>query len=321
MLVIGGGKQGEEHITSILAHSDAVLAGICEGDQSRREYLFNKYPGVAIYEGLKDFSGDDFDGIVMALPHHVYPQIWESVIDCGVPLLKEKPLGRTPEEASSFLSECRNKNISLKTAIQRRNHPSYMKLREMLYLNNSMQPKYQIRSIYAGLHLGFAAPQTETPDTWRETKAFSGGGALLDSGYHMIDLVLSLAGQFKVISSHIARRENVCSSNMTDDHAVVFGRSLNGWVCIESRTFSDMKRELVCIETDSDYFEANREGVWKNGKQVFSCGRDWAAAMNTQLNEFLELLHSNKLYIPEIRDQYPAMRIIDQAYNMNAGGL
>ncbi len=311
--IYGGGKQAEEHILALRDHPSACLVGIKEIDQPRCAYLRSKYGSDIILEPEESWENRNIQGLILCLPHDVYAEKWDTFLDCQVPLLKEKPLGRTPEEALNFLDRCHERGVPLQTAIQRRKHPSYLKLKE--FLQNE-----EIEGIKALMHLGHKRNSVPT-DEWRNDKVKSGGGALLDSGYHLVDLVLFLGGPFRLLSSHIVSSGRLWQNNWVDDEAHLMGIVNSTWVSIESKTFTSEKIEFVEVQTKENKFRATRMGVWKNETQLFSCEREWQSAMQQQIQDFVNNITHHSFETPEIRDQFPAMRIIAQAYHQNGGSI
>ncbi|NNM53636.1 MAG: Gfo/Idh/MocA family oxidoreductase [Spirochaetales bacterium] len=309
--VVGGGKQAEEHLSALKNHSLACLAGIQEIDPQRQKYLRDTYGHDSVLNTNETWQDRHVDGLILCLPHDAYEAEWENLLQVKVPLLKEKPLGRTPEEALMFLDLCHKANIPLQTAIQRRSHPSYQHLKRELQGQT-------LTGLRAGLHLGFKN-NLPTKQVWRSDPCKSGGGALLDSGYHLVDLVMFLAGPFRLLSSHIVSQGKLWQAREIDDEAHLFGINKTTWISIESKTYTTTKKEWVEIQTATHHYLADRESVKKDGITVYTCERDWDQAMSTQLTNFSENIRSGKFQAPEIRDQFPAMRLIMQAYHQNTG--
>ena len=135
------------------------------------------------------------------------------------------------------------------TAIQRRTHSSYEYLKGLLTGET-------ITALSATLHLGF--DPTEKPASWRGVSLQAGGGALLDSGYHMIDLAFYFLSHFNLIDANVWFNGQLGTAEMLDTDASLVGRSGQTWVRIESRVGGEQKdgryqkKELIEIQTESD---------------------------------------------------------------------
>jgi len=317
--LIGLGNQGSEYL-SAQEHCKSleIVVGFDKNEQTRKK-ISNQYPSFIVLDSLMEYK---LDGLILALPHHVYAEQWDRLLSFGLPMLKEKPLGRDLTEARTFVIKAREKNCPLQTAIQRREHPSYKYLWKLLQ-------KRKIVDIHLIMNLGFKRVESHklTPDQWRNDRKKSGGGALLDCGYHMIDLAHFLVGQFDLLSSILYRNGGLCEPDDVDDQMCIVGRKSNTWVYIESRKFREDdgsfgKMEQVTVYTDAGVFTANRQGVWQgypeNGTQIYACERDWIIAMSQQLDHFAQKIKNSALSSSQYWDQIPAQRIIEQAYQMSS---
>lgn len=322
--VIGLGNQGLEHIRGS-EHTDSVsiIAGY---DPSPAATLFcqEHYPDIQICSSLEQLLSQEvaLDGIIIALPHHAYEAVLPHLFSRKLAILKEKPLARSVDEARSFVSQAKHANCLLQTAIQRRTHPSYQVLKEQI-------AREDISEIKLTMNLGFNRSDS---NTWRDDKIKSGGGALLDCGYHMVDLALYLIGDFDLVSSTIFRQGKPCHSSKIDDAFEITGRKGATWITIECRTFNDHdsecpegypKFEQTRVDCRDKIYTANREGVEEYNKEnqqqknIYRCNKEWNIAMSQQLNDFAEQI-DKKLSVntATLWEQHPAQSIIQQAYQL-----
>jgi len=317
--LIGLGKQGMEYLEG-QKHCDQlnIVAG-CDSNSEQRAYIAEQYPDIKLVEDVQALSTMNLDGIIMALPHHIYEKVWDSALELQCPILKEKPLGRTLTEARSFERRAKEKQCPLQTAIQRRDHPSYIRLKKEL------EGKV-VSNISLTMNLGFSGQKTVG---WRDARKNSGGGALLDSGYHMIDLAHFLVSQFDLLSATLWKDEQLHdpSSNEIEDAMQLVCRQGATWLSIQSRTFIGKdgyypKGESVIAHTDQGIFSANRSFVWRGlpegGEVIAQYEKSWKNAMVKQLNDFSQLIRHPLLEYDKYWDQLPAQKIIDQAYHVSS---
>ena len=311
--LIGANKQGLEHVFASTCCQDVAFVAAIDTNKQTCKSFQSAYPNISVFSDAYEFFRVPVDGYVLALPHHVYEGIWATLMTQGKPLLKEKPLGRTLKEAAQFLSECKKYNVPLVTAIQRRNHASY------IHLKNLVQGQ-TIRTVTATLHLGF--DPTNKPDSWRGVPISAGGGALLDSGYHMVDLVFFFLSHLHLIDANIWFNGRLGTAEMLDTDAFLIGRSGQTWVRVESCVGGEavqgqyQKKELIQIETENGLYEANREWVKKDGVVVYECSKKWTNAMADQLEHFGAMITSGQFDTPKVWDQVSIMEIIEKAYSI-----
>ena len=164
--IIGLGKQGLEHIDvqRYCKNCKIIVAYDAYADES----VLNEYPEVERITDIDVFLNLDIQGIVMALPHHIYKEyiptkVWGN--NRSLAVLKEKPLGQNLSEARLFVEQAKKHNALLQTVIQRRNHPSYVFLKNIIQKNES-----SVDIIRLELNLGFERPSQEELSlnkTWR----------------------------------------------------------------------------------------------------------------------------------------------------------
>ena len=325
VVIIGLGKQAEEHIEATIGHPEIeIIAGI-DTSVTRQQAISDQYPEINMpfFASLEDFLAQNlaFDAFILALPHHAYQGLWQPILACQKPILKEKPLGRHYQEARVFMTQANESGHGLMTAIQRRTHPSYVAL-----VNYMSDQNLMANEIHAHLHLGKGKVNAGKPPDlgWRGDRAQSGGGALLDAGYHMVDLLIYLLGDFDVVAATMWLEDRVDNGTDNEDRSWLLGRSHQTWLFldtwvkgVEDGNGGYQKSESVRLQCDNCEIIANREGVWVDGKSIFTAKRDWQQAMSQQLTDFVRRIDTQNWEDDVIWDQLPAMLKIEQAYALS----
>lgn len=324
--ILGLGNQAFEHLQASVNHpAISIVAGI-EQNASIWNKAQEAFPSLELqcFTSLDELaaSGIKIDAFILALPHHVYQGIWPSLMQWGKPLLKEKPLGRDYQEAKDFMQQSRAANCGLQTAIQRRQHPSYKFLADYL-----KEHKLTPTEVHAHLHLGKGQeiPNPAFDLGWRGDRSQAGGGALLDAGYHLVDLVQFLIGDFEVVSSTLWNGSQADNGQDIEDRSWLTGCSSDTWLMIDTWVKGEsnnqggyLKSEKVSLKTSQGVLSANREGVWLNDQPLFSSDREWQFAMQQQLADFAQSISTNNWHNDVIWDQLPAMRKIEEAYRLSS---
>lgn len=322
LALVGLGNQGQEHLSAATDCPQVQFVAGIDPSAATRAHISQRYGHVPmqLLTDVGELAPGQVDALVLALPHHRYEDIWDAVLALRLPILKEKPLGRSYDEAFSLLHRARQAGCPVQTAIQRRHHPSYEWLKRSLAGAGA-----RIEEIHAHLHLGFA--QTSGGDeSWRSDRKSAGGGALLDAGYHLVDLIHYLCGPFDLVSASLWAGEQLVTERDIDDRAWLTGRSESCWIMLDSwrsghshpDTGLPQKSEGVLLKTSQGLWRANREGVWHEGQQLQTMERNWQRAMAEQLEGFAQHVRQGNWSDATIWDQLPAMRLIDEAYRLAA---
>lgn len=323
--IIGLGNQATEHIRvnhllekgKIVAAYDPFITSCVD-------------PTIQLTSSLSELLDLALDGIILAIPHHAYletlKQIW--AIHPNMPIGKEKPLGRSIAEANAILGMATAGGAPLHVFIQRRYHPSYEKLKELM---QSVASKPH--AMHFEINLGFdRKARQQQVKSWRDSRKQAGGGALVDLGYHMIDLAMHLIGDFELVSSRLYEDGKLLQGDAVDDSAHLVGIADNTWLTIDSRVFSSEhgsnevyeKKEQVIIHYDNFKWVANRESIYcieYDGQHeqapvlIHQNDKSWQSAMKKQLEQFcLTIHHKTPVSQDIVWDQQPVQSIIEAGY-------
>jgi predicted dehydrogenase len=146
--------------------------------------------GTTDYQDL--LQDPEIDLIDICTPNHTHFEIFQAALAAGKHIYIEKPLALNLEQARIMHDLSKDSDRIVQIAFNYRFVPAVMKAKEL------------IRAGFLGEVLNFRAQyyhssylNPKKPMSWRLTQEKSGGGALVDLGAHIIDLMLYLAGPFK----------------------------------------------------------------------------------------------------------------------------
>lgn len=332
-LAICGLGQGMDHLEACLENEAIRIVALVDNrentlDEGRRriEAVCHHEITPKSYKSLFTLACDDsmkgaLDGVILALPHHVYAENWKHIMQLGVSVLKEKPLGRDVAEAIRFLNEAHENNIMLMTAVQRQHHPAYRALRKLL-----VEPRTVVRSIR--IVYGLEPTQSGPATNWRDDTQKSGGGMLIDAGYHMMDLVQFLVGTGHLVSATLTKdkcgREIPCGPKDGEDHCYLTVAKESMLISIECHR-SGEKAEHVFVDTEHENGRENGRIELERGTEVFKLTepsgkvrefcRSWTPALKHQIEKFVENMSNDSLDVQRVAySQLPVQRIIHDAY-------
>jgi predicted dehydrogenase len=131
---------------------------------------------------------DKLDVALIVTPHNVHFEQAKACMEAGLDVLLEKPMVMNAAEAEQLI-EVRNRTGRLL----------------VVAFNGSMSPAVRVavdkvRAGELGEVLSISATvwqnwRTPTTNTWRQFPAIAGGGFLFDTGAHMLNTVVDLAGE------------------------------------------------------------------------------------------------------------------------------
>jgi predicted dehydrogenase len=229
--LIGGGGIAGAHIRGYREHADRIgvtaVADIGETALKRRTGELG-VPGFADYRDL--LREAPIDAVDICLPHHLHRDAIVRAAESGRHILCEKPLCLSAREAGDVVAAVRANGVTLMCAHNQLFLPAVAKARELLDAG-VLGRVYEVRTTDS-----FWNDFDPTTMGWRASAATSGGGELIDTGYHPTYLLLHLAGGTPIeatamLSTHrltFMEGEDSAQVLVRFDHGVV-GQMVTSW--------------------------------------------------------------------------------------------
>ncbi len=134
---------------------------------------------------------DDVTIVDCALPNFAHKAVLLDAIAAGKHIYCEKPLAVNGTEAREIAKTAAEAGVQVGMTFNYRFIPALMRAYQLIR-EGALGAIYRFRVEY--FHTGYQDP--ERPLSWRMAKEKSGGGALVDLGSHLIDLLRHLLGEF-----------------------------------------------------------------------------------------------------------------------------
>lgn len=192
--IAGTGHIASRFATDIAHASGALLAGIASRDLERAQQFAARLPGVSAYGSLtKMADSPEIDAIYIASPNSAHLCQALECISAGKPVLIEKPLTATCEDARTLRDAAHKGGVFAMEAMWSRYLPAMRAAREHV-ASGALGP---IRSLKG--ELAWNAPYDPASRLYDPA---SGGGALLDLGVYPVSLARYFLGE----PDHVAGR-------------------------------------------------------------------------------------------------------------------
>ena len=145
--------------------------------------------GAAVYDDYRSMLAEaDIDAVDICLPHHLHKDAIIAAARAGKHVLCEKPLCLSPAEAAEISAAVAESGITVMCAHNQLFLPPVARARELLD-SGLLGRVYEVRTTDS-----FFNDFTPESMGWRASAKTSGGGELIDTGYHPSYLLLHLAG-------------------------------------------------------------------------------------------------------------------------------
>ncbi|MDX3006166.1 Gfo/Idh/MocA family oxidoreductase [Kribbella solani] len=191
--LIGAGGIASAHIKGYRAHADrigvtAVADAVPETAKRRAEEL-----GATACTDYRDLlANEDLDAVDICLPHHLHRDAIVAAAEAGKHVLCEKPLCLSAAEAADVRKAVTENGVTLMCAHNQLFMPAVAKAKELLEAG-TIGTVYEVRTTDS-----FYNDFDPSSMGWRASARTSGGGELIDTGYHPTYLMLHLAGGLPV---------------------------------------------------------------------------------------------------------------------------
>jgi len=209
--LIGLGYIGKIHFRHCQKLANAKL--IAASDLSKKALKKANDAGVKkTYTDYKQLLKDPtVDAVIIALPTHLHTQCAKQAAEAQKHILLEKPIARNIAEAKEIILAARKNNVKLMMGYPLRFNPAFCKLKERI--DDGTLGEIEIAHaayISTGPFMHRAEAHTPLPvPEWWFKKELTGGGALIDMGSHVINLLRWYFGEIANIKSHFGYRFNL----------------------------------------------------------------------------------------------------------------
>jgi UDP-N-acetyl-2-amino-2-deoxyglucuronate dehydrogenase len=197
--IVGTGMVARYHAQAIRSTPGTHLAAVVRADPARRADAEAELgaPCAESYEAL--LARPDVAAVCLCTPSGVHAVQAVQAARAGKHVLVEKPMALSLEDADSMIDACAGAGVKLGVALQRRADPSFQALRASIVAGELGTPVLGTASVP---YLRGQAYYDSA--AWRGTWAQDGGGALMNQGIHLVDLLLWLMGDVSEVSARAA---------------------------------------------------------------------------------------------------------------------
>lgn len=185
--VIGAGGIGGTHLRAYANHAASCeIVGIADVNQQNAREKAAQFGGEAFDDYQQMLNHAQLDAVSICTPPDMHLPIVQAAAQRRIAILCEKPPARTLAETQALIQACEQNGTMLQFAFCHRFH----------------QPVQQAQKLIASGRLGdvvqiynrFGFRFSRAGSSWFTEKEIAGGGILIDTLVHSIDLFHALAG-------------------------------------------------------------------------------------------------------------------------------
>ena len=228
--VIGaGGIADRRTIPGMMLCDNAELVAVMEINMELAEKLRAKWGCKRAYDSEAALLADpEIDAVYIASPVVLHAKQAMAAADAGKHILIEKPLAMTADEGQKVVEYCEQKGVKIAAGLMMRFGSYIQAMKKAIAEGKIGKPVSGFAQ--------FTCWYPDIPGAWRQTKAASGGGAMMDMGVHCIDLMQYILGSNakEVAAFH----DTLSFSYEVEDSSTVMMRMENGCQCVVQSNFN-----------------------------------------------------------------------------------
>lgn len=192
--VVGLGYTGRQHLAGYSEIPGVEITALAGQESGPLAELAAQYEIPHTYTRWEDLvARDDLDVVSVCTPNHLHAPITIAALNGGRHVLCEKPLARNAEEATAMVRAAEASDRVLEVCFNHRRRGDVAALKH--YVDTDVLGEVYLAKATWTRRDGFP-----TGLGWFGNRELSGGGPLIDLGVHVLDLVMYLLGEPKVMS-------------------------------------------------------------------------------------------------------------------------
>jgi predicted dehydrogenase len=316
--LIGVGAAAQvNHIPALKKVEGLELVALCDRDPEKAQRVAQKFGVPTAVSRIEElFDIEDLDAIDICTPNYLHAPMAVAALEAGKHVLCERPLARSSEEAAAMVKAAKKADRTLACAVQHRFRPDAQLLRRFV-------EKGDLGEIFLA-KAGWLRQKTEwDSDEWRRTKRESGGGVVIDLGFHMLDLSLWVLGQPKVVSVTANVHRN--KKGEVEDSATAFFRLESGatltlevtWGLLMEKDFAYLNLFGSGGAALLNPFRVHKgmHGTLVNVTPTLETSRNqYRQSMEMQVAHFAETLRTGKKPMGSVEEILGVMELVDAVY-------
>jgi myo-inositol 2-dehydrogenase/D-chiro-inositol 1-dehydrogenase len=225
--LIGLGYVGKMHLRHSLNLAHGRLVAV--SDVSRKALANARRMGIR--DTFSDYrqllTNSNVDAVIIALPTHLHKSCTVLSAEAGKDVFLEKPLARDPVEGRKIVRAVEKHGTKLMVGYPYRFNPSFRDLKEQLQMGLLGDVQTAVATFVGTgppfMHRAESYDPRPVPSWWFD-KRLTGGGALIDLGCHLINLLRWYFGEIVDIKGYLGYRFNLGF----EDYAICMAKFASG---------------------------------------------------------------------------------------------
>lgn len=318
--VIGVGGMGGGHLRAAASlPEDFAIVAVCDVNADVVRRAGETYHATPYRDFRECLSREALDAVLITLPHRLYGEVTLAALERGLHVFKEKPVARTLEEAQAIRQAARKVNTYVMIAGQSKYLPAFSKAKEMLQ-EGAIGDVFLTTGLITYRWGGAVINQWG----WRGIRAESGGVAIIDSGWHVLDLMHWYRGMPTRVYAVTGKMKAAPHSDYdVDDKALVTLEYPDGGIGNMTVTFvaQPSEKRIVLYGTEGTLdIRDNLLRHWQGDKSHEIPLGEPVDSLVEQMRHFARWIRQEVSPVSDLERGYAIQRIVHAAYQSVSWG-
>jgi len=195
--IAGYGLAGRYFHAPLLKGCGFDVVGVQTSNQERSQHAVADFPLTKVVSTISELVELDLDLLVVASANLVHAEHAIAGINKGIPVVIDKPMGRTAKEVAEIISVSESKNVPITTFFNRRWDSDALTIKKVLE-SKVLGEIHRLDSRFERFR-----PELNL-NSWRESMSSEqGGGLLLDLQPHLISTALDWFGKATLVNAAV----------------------------------------------------------------------------------------------------------------------
>lgn len=322
---LGVGWIGRHRMQALLTSGLAEAVAVADPAPECLDEALKLAPATQRLDGLDALLEQSLDGVVIATPSAAHAEQSITVLERGLPVFCQKPLGRDTGEVAAVIAAAERADRRLGVDLSYRHLAGMQQLRTLL-------DEGAIGRVYAMQLVFHNAYGPDKP--WFYDRQLSGGGCVMDLGIHLVDLALWLLrrpvrdvdarcyASGRPLSEQPAQVEDYASVrlDMDDDITVDLACSWNLAIGRDAEIgmrIHGTEGSLSLRNVDGSFYDFVIEHF--HGRESKSIAKPPDAWGGRAAVAWAHALGENNRFDPSARELLDVARVLDRIYGVEPG--
>ncbi len=259
LAIIGAGHRAWAHLAILKTLPQFQVVALADPTPANLDKAASLAPGAKTYSDYRKLLAErnDIDAVVVITPSFLHSEVTVAALDRGLPVLCEKPMATTVEDANRMIEASRKSGKLLYIGFQKRLVPVTAKMHELAAAGEIGTIEFVSGNLFRGdwnpESWKYTDPKTGVATNWRYL-TFTEGSALLEDGIHELDSLNWMIDN-RVTRVMASGGNNVFKQRETVDHVAAVmeyenGVKLSFELCLFAPNAGPTARRMVLIGSE-----------------------------------------------------------------------